>query len=327
MMTTKRRFYFLLLIPLLLTGCETDFQSSTNRALIADIYVDQGKLFQASGHLQEAFTRFSRALDQDPYNYNAHFGIGEIYEERGNYDEAAKKYNTARTVNPRSFVAHYKYGLMNHLLDRVKIAVAAYLDSLAVEPDDFKANLNLATAYLQLNQPKLALPYGKKAVDLDPDIQAAHVNLGSIYFALEEYDEAVLSYRAAADHGDLTSPIALNLVRALLKSDKPVRAINTLEAMVRREARADYYERLGYAYYKIKKNDKSIRAYQKAIELDPKNAPALNGLGVNLMAQYLSSDRVDQEPRNRAINAWRESIKINRDQPRILDLISRYHDS
>lgn len=294
------------------------------RASLATNLVQRADQARAAGNNAEALALLQKALEADPANLQAHMGIGDIYEVSGDYERAAAQYAEARSLDPSHFGSNYKLGLMYHLLDRLRDAVAAYLSALTIDPNSFEANLNLATAYLQLGQPSLALPYADKAVRLNPSSQPAHVNLGTIYSSLGRHNDAVLAYRDAADRGELTPPIAMNLVNALIKTNNYQRAVNTLESLIRTDPRSQWYERLGYAYFKLSDFPKSMEAYERALQLDPNDTSALNGLGVNLMTRYIQSNREDRATRDRAIEAWRKSVQLNGQQSHIVDLIARY---
>ena len=312
-----------------LAGC-SEFRIDTlqseqqYRTHVANNLVQRADQARAAGNNAEALMLLQKALEADPANLQAHMGIGDIYEVSGDFERAASQYATARSINPGHFGSNYKLGLMYHLLDRLREAVSAYLSALTIDPNSFEANLNLATAYLQLGEPSLALPYAEKAVRLNPDSQPAHVNLGTIYSSMGRHNDAVLAYRDAADRGDLTPPVAMNLVNALLKTGNYQRAVNTLETLIRTDARAQWHERLGYAYFKLSDFPRSLESYERALALEPNDTSALNGLGVNLMTRYIQGNREDRLSRDRALDAWRKSVQINGEQSHIIDLISRY---
>jgi tetratricopeptide (TPR) repeat protein len=211
-------------------------------------------------------------------------------------------------------------------LTGVREAISEYLQSLAIQPNNFEANLNLATAYLQVDEPQLGLPYAKKAARLKPDSQPARVNLGSIYAALGQYNDAIDEFRAAAELGDLETEIALNLANAFIRTNRPMRALNTLLVLSRGKGagNAMVQERLGYTYFKLKEYDKSLQHYDKALAIDPNDSASLNGKGVNLMTMYLRGQREDSGLRDRAIEAWQKSVRIKPNQRKIIDLIARY---
>lgn len=301
-------------------GCQTA-QRRRNANAEERSLISRGQQYTEQGMLDSALAAFDMVLETNPRSVDAHVGIGDIYEIKGDYAAAAEKYKTAQKLDPGAFKPTYKLGLMYHLLNRVKDAITEYLAALAIDPNSFEANLNLATAYLQINQAQLGLPYAEKAVKLKGDSQAAHVNLGSIYAAMGEYNLAIDEYRNAAELGDLQPPIMLNLVEALLKTGKYQRAMNVLNQLKPTDV---VYERMGYALFKLGDYDTSLKRYQQALELNPDDTASLNGLGVDLMTLYLKGRREDITLRDRGIEAWMKSVKIDPTQQRIVDLIARY---
>lgn len=285
----------------------------------AQRYAEQG-LFEA------ALAAFERVLDENPRQVQAHIGVGDVHEARGDYGQAAERYAIAKALDPGNYKATYKLGLMYHLLDRVRDAIREYLQAIAIRPESFDANLNLATAYLQINEPALGLPYAEQAVKLNPNSQTAHANLGAIYAAMGQYALAIDEYRAAAELGDLEPQIALNMAEALIRAGRYPQALNVLRILAAGQGRdnAEVYERTGYAHFKAGDYEKSLAAYEKALEIAPDDPAALNGKGVNLMTMYLKGKREDTSLRDRAIAAWQKSVQADPTQRRIVDLIARY---
>jgi len=278
----------------------------------------------ASGDTEEALRLLSAAIEQNPELTEAHMLVGDIEREKGNYEQAERAYRTAATQQPRNFDAQYLHGLTLHYLNRLGDAVRAYLRALAIRPDDFDANLNLATAYHQLDEPSQGLPYAERAVTLNPSSGPAHAALGSIYAALDRYEEAVVQYQAAAEMMDLTPDLLVNLANALGKLDRYPEMVNTLDAVIAMEPSAAAYERLGFARFKLRQYDGAEAAFKKAIELDPRHYPALNGLGVCVLNQYLASGKADDALRREAVELFRKSLRINPRQPKIVELLTRF---
>jgi len=316
----------LALVGLTVTGCAQANKNRRANTQVADAAIHRGQSHLGAGQLEAALLAFEQALDANPRAVDAHVGIGDIYEVKGDYNTAARSYADAKRIDPGNFKAVYKLGLMYHLLDRVREAIREYLQSLAIDPNSFEANLNLATAYLQVDEPQLGLPYAVKATRLKPDSQPARVNLGSIYAALGQYNDAIDEFRAAAELGELEPEIALNLANAFLRTNRPMRALNTLLVLSKGKGanNAAVLERLGYTYFKLKEYDKSLEYYDKALAVDPNDSASLNGKGVNLMTMYLRSKRENISLRDQAIDAWQRSVKIQPNQRKIIDLIARY---
>jgi tetratricopeptide (TPR) repeat protein len=213
---------------------------------------------------------------------------------------------------------------MKQMMGQVQAAVQAYLQTLTLNPDDPDANRELAAAYLQGGSARQALPYAEAATELQPNSQGAWSNLAAAYSLAGQYENAVNAYRQALDLGEPAEQLLLGLADAHLQLDNHGRAINTLRSLIRRNPSAEAYERLAYAQFKLRRFEKSLENFRTALEKDPEHTAALNGVGVCHMTLYLEGDRQNPRQRQRALNAWRKSVKIRPDQPRIVDLISRY---
>ncbi len=307
-----------------LSGCRQGPSRTQLAHARANEHVAQAENLLTEGRLEEAIAYFEQAIAVNPTLVTAHIGLADAQRERGDYQSAATGYQRAAEIEPGNFDAQYRHGLMLQLLDRLTEAVRAYLRALAIRPTDFDANMNLATTYLQLDEPRQSLPYARRAVQIDRKSGPARVNLGAVYAAMGRHNEAVLEFQAAAELMDLTPPLLLNLADSLGKAGRYQEMVNTLERLQRMEASAAAHERMGFAQFKLGDYTGAMRSFRKALEIDPDYYPALNGVGVCELNRYLLSDRQDVQARTEAIRALRRSVQINRDQPRIVELISRY---
>jgi tetratricopeptide (TPR) repeat protein len=286
--------------------------------------VTKAEMLKADGNIEAALAEFERAIEVNPDLTVAYLGAGDIYRERGDYPEAEKRYSQAAELEPRNFDAQYKHGLTLQLLNRVSEAVRAYLRALSIRPDDFEANLNLATAYLQLQEPAQALPYAQRAVRLNASSGPARVNLGSVYAAMNRHAEAVTEYLQAAEQMELSPELLLNLADSYGKIERYAEMIGTLEQLVARHPSAIAYERLGFARFRVKTYDAALGSFQSALAIDANHYPALNGVGVCLLNRYLWSDKKDRAALDDAMRALKRSLQIQPNQPRIVELVTRY---
>lgn len=278
----------------------------------------------AAGDEEEALRILTLAIEQNPTLTVAHLKMGEIYRVRGDYNEAERSYATAARLEPRNFDAQYNHGLTLHLLNRLADAVRAYLRALSIRPNDFQANLNLATAYLQLEEPSQALAYAERAVRLEPTSGPARANLGSIFAALDRHNDAVRQFESAAELMELSPELLLNLADSLGRIGRFEQMQITLDAVVELDPSAPAWERVGYARFKLRDYSGAQSAFRESLNIDTRHFPALNGLAVCLLNEYLQSNRQDETARREAIDLLRRSLQINRNQPRIAELLSRY---
>jgi tetratricopeptide (TPR) repeat protein len=254
----------------------------------------------------------------------AYLGAGDIYREKGDYTSAERRYAAAAQIDPKNFDAQYLWGLSLQMLDRLSESVRAYLRALTIRPDDFNANLNLGTAYLQLNEPREALPYAERAVKLDGKSGAARTNLGAIYASLGRHEDAIVEFQQAAELTQLSGPLLLNLAESLNRTKRYEEMVNTLEQLTHNEPTAIAWERLGVGYFNLRRYEDALGAFRKSLEIDPNHYPALNGIGVCQLNQWIFSGQTDKAAHDEAVKSLRRSLQIERDQPQILELVSRY---
>jgi tetratricopeptide (TPR) repeat protein len=98
----------------------------------------------------------------------------------------------------------------------------------------------------------------------------------------------------------------------------------TLEQVLKTEPSAAAWERMGFANFRLKDYDRSLDNFQNALKLDKDYFPALNGMGICLLNRWITSDRTDAKAHEEGVRSLRRSLQIKIDQPRIVELVSRY---
>lgn len=276
------------------------------------------------GQPEKALLEFERVIESNPRMTVAYMGAGDIYREQGNYSMAEQRYGKAAEIEPGNFQAQYKHGLVLQLLERISDAIQAYVRALRLQPDDFNANLNLATAYLQIGEPAQAVRFGERAVQIDGRSAPGRINLGAIYAALDRHADAVVEYQQASELTELSGPLLLNWADSLGKIKRHQEMLNILQQLVKNEPSAMAYERLGAAYFHLRQYVDAQNGFKKAIEIDPNHYPAHNGIGVCLLNQYEFSNKTDEQARQQGVSSLRKSLQIERNQPRIVEILSAY---
>jgi tetratricopeptide (TPR) repeat protein len=300
------------------------------RVKLADTWVDSAQQAVREGDSERALAEFERAIEINPNLTSAYMGMGDIYRMNDDYIRAEARYRRAAQIEPRNFTAQYFHGLMLHLLDRVTDAVQAYLRALAINPDDFQTNLNIATAYYQLDENVQALRYGQRAVELDPQNGPARLNLGVIYAALGQHQSAVNEYQQATEFMPLTPTLLLNLAESLGKLERWDEMTATLTGLIESEPKppaknlATAFERLGFAKFRQRDFESAKQNFEAAIQVEDTYFPALNGLGVCLLNDFINGGRRDLDIKDRGVSMLRRSLQLNPDQPQVVEILSKY---
>ncbi len=286
--------------------------------------VARGEDLLERGEMEAALAEFERVIETNPEVTLAYLRAGDIYRERGEYDVAERRYADAARLEPGNFDAQYYHGLTLQLLSRLDDAVRAYLRALSIQPDDFHANLNLGTTFLQLGEPEQGLPYAVRATELRPNDGAARVNLGATYAALDRHAEAVREYGVASELMTLGPELLINLAESQGQLGRFSEMEGTLRQVVRMDPSAEVWERLGSAQFRSRRYQDALESFTTAVQKDQSHYPAHNGIAVCLLNRYLWSGRTDTAALDGAMDALRTSLSIRRDQPRILELLTRY---
>jgi len=294
----------------------------------ADASYTRGIELEQQGDVDAALAEFERAIAINPELTPAYIKAGDIYRNRKEYEMAEARYGRAAEIEPGNFDAQYLHGLVLQLMNQVEDAVRAYLRALAIRPDDFEANMNLGTAYLQLGEPGQALQFSQKAVRIQPDSGPARINLGAVYAALDRHEAAVVEYQQAAELMPEPDPrLLLNLADSLGRIGRHPEMVATLDQLVKTDPSPVAYERLGSGLFRTREYDDALDAFRNALRIQPDYYPALNGVAVCRLNQYLWSGKADGQALNDAIDALRRSLQIERRQPKIVELLRRYGKS
>ena len=279
------------------------------------------------GDREEAIRLLAAAIEVTPDYVPAYSRLGELQLEGTDYLGAERTFSNLVRLEPRVFDHQYFHAHTLHQLERLTEAVRAYLRALAIDPQSFDAHLDLSTAYLQLTEHAQSLPYARKAVEIDPESGRAWANLGAALGAFGSRDtdlEAVRAFENAAELMEITPELLANWATALGRLGRFREMINTLERSNAIEPSAYAHERIGYAHFKLREYDAAETAFRAAIDHDATYHPALNGLGVCLLNDYMASEKTDRAAKREAIEVLRASLRHEGNQPRIADLLSRF---
>lgn len=286
--------------------------------------LEDAQAARGRGEYEQALALFRAILAENPAVGAAYIGIGQVHLDRREYAEAEPALARAVRLEPRSFEAQYGHGLALQMLDRLVEAIRAYHRALTIRPDSVEANLHLATTYVQLGEPQSALAFATRAAELDPGLGPAHATLGSIYEKIGRFGDAVGEYEAAIELMEASPPLLVNLIGVLARAERNLDAKNTAEWLVRIAPSAAAYERLGWCAFRLGEYDASLAAYRAAIEQDPRHWQSLNGVGCNCLNMWLLGERRDPVLAREARDAFRRSLQIHPEQPKVIALLQRY---
>jgi len=276
------------------------------------------------GDYAEAIRMFEELLSENPTLTDAYLGLGDIHFFQGNFEAAETNYSRAARLEPRNFDAQYGHATVLAALNRYSQAVRAYQRALAIQPTSVYANIGVADSYLASKRPQSAITYAQSAVKLEPENIDARLSLATAFEYVGRYEDAVRELEVALELGDTNEALLFRVVAAYMKAKRWQEAANAAETLVKVAPSASAYERLGRAYFRLARYEMSMDAYRQAVEMDPRHWPSLNGLGVNALNAWLRSERSDTAMALEARDAFYASLRINPDQPKLVEILATY---
>ena len=150
----------------------------------------------------------------------------------------------------------------------------------ALAPAVTAVHNNLAMALLQVGDPNAALEIVDKGLRLEPDHPQLHNAAGNVYLALDRHEDAALHFERAWRLAPGNDTFAINHADALVGLGRMVEASPIFDAIVdRRPGSAAFVARANLAR-KLGRTQAAEADFHRALELEPGDKAALNGLGI-----------------------------------------------
>jgi tetratricopeptide (TPR) repeat protein len=238
----------------------------------------------------EAFAR--RAVQIDPKNAVGWDRLGVALQARGIVNsETEHSYRRAIEMDPQFAVAYAHLARVLNKVGKSSEAPALYEKAIALAKDP--ATLNLIAESLQGEQlwPQ-SEPVLKKALDMDSRNPNSLLLMGRYLVVYKRYQEAEPYLKSATEvSSQAFQPFNL-LGRAYLGMDRfsdaeaTYERASTVAAAGERKQLAGMFgfEGVGDGYLKARQKENAVRAYQRALALDPGN---------NVIAQKLAKARAN----------------------------------
>lgn len=238
----------------------------------------------------------------------------ELAWMRGDRDRSLLLMSEAFETNAIDFDAKFQI-VSNYMIMSPKLEDRQKLTRIAVQladqyPDEFKAQAFVGDMLYQDGDSESAVKYYLKAVTLSPSNYSVWQNILNVEADLNQYDSVVVHAERALEYfpnqallyyfagtGHLINNDYKKSVRMLEQGRKYTVDPNLLTV---------FYGQLGDAYNGLKEQDKSFKAYEKALENGPNNDHVLNNYSYFLSlankdldkALEMSSKLIEQHPNN-----------------------------
>jgi tetratricopeptide (TPR) repeat protein len=151
------------------------------------------------------------------------------------------------------------------------------------DPTNAQVPYMIARAYSDMNNNKMAIPYFLKALELDPKNTRWMYETALIYYGINDDKNSLKYFEMAIEAGHKQdNEFKENLAIAYLNNKQIDKGLGILDEMVkRRPADLNLLNMIAEANYDAKRYDAAIDYWDKILELDKTNAPALFMIGMS----------------------------------------------
>jgi tetratricopeptide (TPR) repeat protein len=134
-----------------------------------------------SKQMQCALDVYKEILALNSESAEADMLAGEAMNGLKDNEGATKMFRAAIQANPKEPSAHFGLGYLLWMNKQFPEAAAEFQAELANDPSHLQASLYLADCDIQLNRPQDAQPLLERVVNEDGNLALAHLDLGAIY--------------------------------------------------------------------------------------------------------------------------------------------------
>lgn len=276
-----------------------------------------GAILMRTGRSNLAAVEFEQSLKLDPDQPNALVNLAQIRFAADDLRAAEELFKRALTINPDVEIARALTVISLRLKDSPAASTyyQRYAAALDGETQTAAARAELGAALFEAGLLKEAETELTAAVKLNPADTDWVVRLARVYLARKEIPAAGRTLEAAVARGNDPAPVYALLADVYEQSGHVENAIPAMRLAIQRDPQSEKYRfayavlltnsnapgaavirleeslktfpsssrlwfALGFANFRLDKNEEAERALRKAIDLDPKFAPAFAYLGL-----------------------------------------------
>lgn len=310
------------------------------------------KTLMQMDRLAEAEHIYSKIITQRPAFEAAWMELAALYESQKKYDDAVRVYRRYLEVNPTRIHFRVKIAEMLMKSGREEDAVKEFRDILSIDPDNRDVLTALGLLYYDLKKYDQAAAEFSRLLEKNPGDDKLRYLLANALEQKGDLEAAKVEYQKVSPTFDLFSNAQIHTAMILKKEGKPAEAVAVMNRAVVRKSddavlylylsslnedlkdlpaaekaalegirrfprNADLYYVLGTIQEKTNRFDQSIKSMEKVLEIDPKNADAMNFIGYGYADRGIRLEEAEQ--------MIVEALKIKPDNGYILDSLGWVH--
>jgi tetratricopeptide (TPR) repeat protein len=255
----------------------------------------------------DVVVRFTGAKGEQPT-------ADEWKEAQARKAAALEKEPDNKRLSAQSLLAE---GQLAYLRGDFPTALVSFKKAALASPDYAAAQYGLGNAYLATNQPGEAYSAYGRAITLSKDMAPAYKGAGDALTRLGRTKEATFYFDRAKGLGQtLPTNTSLTKGRELKGRKRWAEAVKEVEDVAAREPSAEVFIDIGDCYVGLGQPFSAAKAYQKATELDAKNALAYFKLGEVMFSEREFASAMESYERALALDTTGTSFNRSKARSR-----------
>lgn len=249
------------------------------KSMLAATLVQRGTIRAESGRLDASLEDLDKAIEMDPQNPAGYEIKGAVLAKQKQYDEALAVLEKGRKMAPEAVSFPVQKARVYSAQGNRKAALEELNKAAAMEPENLGVLLLRSAIYQEMNEKQKALADMTQVLKLKPDLSMILRGRAMLLSELGKYDEAVADLeklRKAAPKDPVTLLQLGMLYTAQKKNEKAIEALDALLADYPGEWIA--YRARGDVKLNVGRRREAITDYDRAMQIQPKDAALLNNL-------------------------------------------------
>jgi superkiller protein 3 len=218
---------------------------------------------------------------------------------------AVKAFEKAINLDAQYADAYYRLGWTHNELGAYDKAIEHLKKAVELKKDYAFALQEMGYSYKKKENYTDALNYFNKAIIAKPDYATAYKQLGDVYINLKRGTEAAAAYEKAYTLDNKNEGACYELGYWYNQNNNFEKALEWLNRAAAIKPTVSTYNEIGFAKYKLLKNDESIAAYKSALLINAGNGTAYKGMGDVYRKNYTPAKTTE------AIENYRKAITNN----------------
>jgi Flp pilus assembly protein TadD len=272
-----------------------------------------------SGNTAEATNRLQTVLKDQPDNARAHFLLGLAYERSANADQAEKEWRQAAKLRPDMIPAQEALAKLAARKGDVDLLASTADQLIKLQPSSPNGYLYRAAAENARQQAAASEADIQTAIRLAPQDPSAYAMLAKLRLFEKKYPEALTNFQLALDRDPNSADALAGIAQVYVAQKLPNKAISAVAAQIAKSpANSNFYSLLGSLQAGNHDQAAAEASFQKAVDLNGNNFPALSELGRMQMLQ----DKLDK-----AAQSWLTLAQKDPRNPQPYVLLGTLEDS